>query len=79
MPTDSSTPFLGVDYLLPILRVGILLILFLYAIFALLIVRQVDLMSKTLITPVSPIVKAVSIVHAGLSVGFVILFFGALT
>lgn len=64
--------------LLPILRVGILLILLFYVIFALLIVRQVDIMSKTLITGVSPIVRAVAILHAGLSIGLLVLIFGIL-
>ena len=56
----------------------ILLILIFYAIFALLVVRQVDLMSKTLITKVSPYVKALSIIHAGFAVGFIILAWGML-
>lgn len=66
------------NFLVPFFRFGILLILVFYAIFALLIVRQVDLMSKTLITPVSPIVKAISILHAGFAVGFVLLAYGIL-
>ncbi len=61
-----------------IIRISITIIIFLYAIFALIIVRQVDLMSKTLITPVSPIVKAIAIVHAGFAVGFALLAFGIL-
>lgn len=65
-------------FLVPILRFGILLILIFYAIFALLIVRQVDLMGKTLITPVSPLVRAASILQAGFAIGFVILAFGIL-
>ncbi len=66
------------DLLLPILRVGILLILFFYAIFALIIVRQVDLMGETLMTPVSPIVKAVAIIHCGVAIGLIVLVFGIL-
>ncbi|TSC63816.1 MAG: Uncharacterized protein G01um101493_325 [Microgenomates group bacterium Gr01-1014_93] len=60
------------------IKIGILIILFFYAIFALLIVRQTDLMSKTLITSVSPIVLAISIVHAGFAIGFFILSIGVL-
>lgn len=66
------------NLLVPFFRLAILLILIFYAIFALLIVRQVDLMSKTLITPVSPIIKAVSILHAGFAIGFVLLAYGIL-
>ncbi|OGE17045.1 hypothetical protein A3F00_00505 [Candidatus Daviesbacteria bacterium RIFCSPHIGHO2_12_FULL_37_11] len=65
-------------FILEVLKFVILLILFFYAIFALLIARQVDLMSKTLITPVSPVVKAISIIHGGFAVGFIILVFGLL-
>ena len=60
------------------IKISILLILTFYAIFALLIVRQVDLMSRTLITPISPLVKAFSIIHAGFAIGFLVLIFGTL-
>ncbi len=61
MPT---TPFqlLGNAYVLMFAKGAILLILIFYAIFSLIIVRQVDLMSKTLLTNISPVVKGVSIV-----------------
>lgn len=78
MPISSPIPFWGSDLLLPVLRLSILLILAFYAIFALLIVRQVDLMGRTLITPISPLVKAVAIVHAGFALGLLILIFGLL-
>lgn len=65
-------------FFLDFIKFAILLILIFYAIFALLIVRQVDLMSKTLITPVSPIVKAIAIIHAGFAIGFFVLAFGLL-
>lgn len=60
------------------LKVAILLILIFYAIFALIVVRQVDLMARTLITEVSPILKAFSIVHAGVAVGLIVLAWGIL-
>ena len=64
--------------LLDFVKIAILTLLFFYTIFALLIVRQVDLMSKTLITPVSALVKAISIIHSGFAVGFFVLAFGLL-
>lgn len=64
--------------LLQFIKVVILIILILYGIFALIIVRQVDLMSKTLITSVSPVVKALAILNAGFAIGFIILAFGLL-
>lgn len=62
--------------ILNIVRIAIFIIFTLYAIFALLIVRQVSLMAKSLITPVSPIVKAIAIIHAGFAVGFVVFLIG---
>ena len=67
------------DLFLSFFRVAILIILFFYAIFALLILKQVDSMVKTLITGVSPKLRAVAIVHAGLAIGLVVLMFGILT
>lgn len=60
------------------LKGSILIILAFYAIFALIVVRQVDLMSKTLITGVSSILKAFSILHAGFAIGLIILAWGML-
>ena len=77
MPVSSSD-LLNLQAALLFIKIAILIILILYAIFALLIVRQVDLMSKTLITPVSGVVKAISIIHAGFAVGFIFLAFGLL-
>ncbi len=78
MPTTGSPIIFDQALLLGVVRIAILTILILYAIFALIIVRQVDLMSKTLISPVSPIVKAFAIIHAGFAIGFVILAWGIL-
>lgn len=61
-----------------VIKLAILTFLVLYAIFALIIVRQVDLMGKTLKTPVAPIIKAIAIIHAGFAVGFVVLVVGLL-
>ena len=74
----SPGDLINSQFILTFIKGVILLILVFYAIFALLIVRQVDLMSKTLITPVSPIVKAISIIHGGFAVGFIVLAFGLL-
>lgn len=77
MPRDT-TNLLESPILQSFIKAAILIILVFYAIFALLIVRQVDLMSRTLITSVSPIVKAVAIIHAGFAVGVIILMLGFL-
>ena len=78
MPTTTPINFFDSEAVLVFLKAAILLILIFYAIFALIVIRQVDLMSKTLITKVSPIVKALSIIHAGFALGFIILVFGIL-
>lgn len=66
------------SYFLFAVKAAILLILVIYAIFALLVVRQVDLMGKTLITTVAPIVKFLAIINAGLSIGLILLAAGIL-
>ena len=67
-----------VELIAPVIKIGILIILVIYSIFALLIVKQVDNMSKTLRTPISPLVRAISIIHAGLALGLIVLMFGVL-
>lgn len=77
MPITQSNLF-NFEAVLIFAKGAILLILIFYAIFALLIVRQVDLMNKTLITQVSPILKAFSIIHAGFAIGLILLVWGIL-
>lgn len=55
------------------IKAGVLIILFFYVIFALLIIRQVDLMGKTIITTASPLLSALAIIHAALAIGLIIL------
>lgn len=78
MPIASTLNFLTSTYFLLLVKIATLIILAFYVIFSLIIVRQVDLMSKTLITQVSPIVKALAIIHAGFVIGLVFLAWGIL-
>ena len=78
MPTVTPSNLFASEAVLVFLKTAILIILAFYAIFALMIVRQVDLMSKTLITRVSPILKAFSIIHAGFAIGLIVLAWGIL-
>lgn len=78
MPTTPLLDPFNFEGILVFVKAAVLLILIFYAIFALMVVRQVDLMSKTLITRVSPILKAFSIIHAGFAIGFIILVWGIL-
>lgn len=77
MPTTQFSLF-DSEPILIFLKIAILIILVFYAIFALIIVRQVDLMGKTLISDLSPIVKAIVIINAGLSIGLIVLAWGIL-
>lgn len=78
MPTIIPTNPFESEAILSLLKIAILLILVFYAIFALTVVRQVDLMSKTLITRVSGVLKGFSILHAGVSIALIILAWGIL-
>ncbi len=78
MPATVTQNLISNDYILIFAKGAILLILIFYAIFSLIIVRQVDLMSKTFITRISPLVKGIAIVHAGLAIGLIVLAWGML-
>lgn len=74
----SVMPVAPIEGLIFISEVGILLFAILYFIFSLIVVRQVSLMTETLITEVSPLLRAFSIIYAGVALGIVILFIGLL-
>lgn len=78
MPIVNTQNLLDASYVFILMKGAILLILIFYAIFSLIIVRQVDLMGKTLVTNISPIVKSLAIIHAGIAIGLVILAWGIL-
>lgn len=77
MPTTTLN-LLNSDYIFILAKGAILIILVVYAIFTLIIVRQVDLMSKTLLTHISPFVKSFAIIHAGFAIGLILLAWGLL-
>ncbi len=78
MPTIVTQSLISNGYFLIFGKSAILIILVFYAIFSLIIVKQVDSMSKTLITNVSPVVKALAILHAGFALGLIVLAWGIL-
>lgn len=49
-----------------------------YFLFSLVVVRQVNLMTETLITEVAPFLRAFAIIHAGVALGMIVLFIGIL-
>ncbi len=73
MPTIIPTNPFESEVVLFILKAATLLILIFYAIFALIIIRQVDLMGKTLITGIAPSIKIIAVVHAVFAVGLIFL------
>lgn len=60
--------------------VQILAIIFvvLYLVFALVIVRQIQLMTKTLLSPVAPILIFLGIIHVGVVLAILILLVGVI-
>lgn len=74
MEVVTQTP-LDPNLITIFVKIVTIILMILYGIFALLIVRQVELMGKTLITPVSKVVSAVAIIHAGFAIGFALLTF----
>lgn len=78
MPVTVTQSLVNNDYTLIFVKVAILLVLVLYAMFSLIIVKQVEMMSKTFITHVSPLVRGIAIVHAGLAIGLIVLAWGML-
>lgn len=72
MPTNV-TNLLSNSYVLFFGKGAILILLVLYAIFALIIIRQVDLMGKTLKTSLAPVIKILAIIHAVFVIGLIFL------
>lgn len=71
----STLPVLALASLWLAFEVGIFILSILYFIFSLIVIRQVALMTEALITEVSPFLRALSIIHAGLALGVVVYLF----
>ncbi len=71
MPVISN--ILNIDIILAFGKGAILLILIFYAIFSVIIVRQVDLMSKTFHSWISGYIRVFSIIHAFFALGLIVL------
>lgn len=59
-----------------IFKIGFILFSVVYFIFSLIVIRQIFLMTDTLITEVSPILRAIAILHALLALAVVVFFIG---
>lgn len=78
MPTTTQINIFDSEAALVLLKAAILLVLIFYAIFSLIIIRQVDLMGKALITGISPVVKLITIIHAIFAIGLIFVAWGIL-
>lgn len=83
MPITLLSPSPSTNPLIPIInnfdffyKVGFAILFLLYFIFALIVIRQVVLMTETLTTEISPLLKAFAIIHAGIALSILILFIG---
>lgn len=72
MPVSTEN-LLSNPYVLFFGKAVILILLIIYTIFALIIIRQVDLMSKTLMTGIAPLIKVISYIHAVFALGLIFL------
>ena len=72
MPANAID-LLNNSYILFFGKGAILILLIFYAIFALIIIRQVDLMGKTLITGIAPIIRVLAVIHAVFAIGLIFL------
>lgn len=67
MQFSPQTPFIALKFVL-------LLMMTMYALFALVMIRQIDLMTKTIETPYTGIIKMVGYIHmiAALAIWFIV-------
>jgi hypothetical protein len=71
-------PVISIETVWFIVRCAIIVLAGLYFIFSLIVVRQINLMTETLITEVAPFLRAFGILHCGVALGIIILFIGFL-
>ncbi|MFA5932629.1 MAG: DUF5657 family protein [Microgenomates group bacterium] len=80
MPLESNffNPAVSMETIWFIVRGALVILSLLYFVFSLIVIRQVNLMTDTLITEVAPYLRAFAIIHAGVALGIIILFIGFL-
>ena len=66
------------ESVLAVFKTGILSLSVAYFFFSLIVVRQVNMMTETVITEAGPILRALSILHAGVALGATVLVIGFL-
>ncbi len=79
-PTTDPLNTFGGNFDENALLVGVFKILFIaialfYVVFAVIVIRQVQIMKNTLITPISPVLLIAGFIHLLLAIGVLLLFF----
>lgn len=79
MPVDTVTT-IGYfpEWIWLTFRVAILFFAALYLVFAVMVMRQINLMTETIMTELSPYLRFFGIVYVGVSAGLILLFLGLL-
>jgi len=78
MPLDGRVTLIALEGLWVTLKSTAFIVSLLYFGFSLIVVRQIYLMSGTVRTPTAGFLRFLSIIHAGLALGIIILFLGLL-
>lgn len=71
-PVITQSEIFSLVWFVVAVLMGILF--FLYFIFSLIVVRQVRLMTDTLITQISPVLRALSVIHAIIALGILVFY-----
>ncbi len=73
-----ATPFYGVNlttFASDIVKVMFLIAFGLYVFFAFIAVRQIDIMRRTVITPLSPLIQLIGYIHLFVAIGLLLFTF----
>lgn len=76
--TENSWSAVSILGFLILLKVGIIIVLFLYLIFAGIILRQVMVMTEVVVTDGAPIARFLAVLHLGVALGVSLLILGLL-
>lgn len=81
MPVDSQSvqsSVISAGSIWVIAKAGMTILVALYFVFSLVVIRQINFMTEIFITETAPLLRAFSIIHAGLALGIILLFIGLL-
>ncbi len=70
----NLSDIIGVSGVTLVFKIGFLIFSIIYFLFSLIVIRQVNLMSETVITEGSIVLKVIALLHALLALGVIVLF-----